>query len=337
MKKNITITHTSSAPKYRQLVDNIIDNIGNGNFLKGQQLPSIAELAHAKKTAKATVAKAYDILKENGIILSRHGKGFYIASDAVKVKYNIFVLFDTMNAYKEILYNAFKHALPADARCSIFFHHYDVALFESLIKNNIGKYNFYIIMPHFDKDVSNILRQIPSEKLLLMDKDVPKLTGNYSAVYQDFENDVFNGLSKCITQLKKYKSLSLMQGNKQFQYVPAEIIKGFVKFCTKNKIQYNIFKNFDERDIKQNNAYIIFSDAELIRFIKYCNRMNWKLGKDVGLISYDETPMKELLANGITVITTDFENMGRKAGELIQKQLHEKVANPCKMIARKTL
>ncbi len=164
-----------------------------------------------------------------------------------------------------------------------------------------------------------------------------KLAGNYSSVYQDFENDVFNGLSKCITQLKKYKSLSIVQGNKQFQYVPAEIIKGFVKFCTKNKISYNIFKNFDEKNIQQNNAYIIFSDAELIRFIKYCRKMNWKLGKDIGLISYDETPMKELLANGITVLTTDFENMGRKAGELIQKRQHEKIINPFKIIVRKTL
>jgi len=337
MKKFIIITHNSSSPKYKQLVDNITDNIHKGNFSKGQQLPSIAELALAKKTAKTTVSKAYDILKQNGIVVSRHGKGFYIASDAVKVKHNIFVLFDTMNAYKETLYNAFKHALPADARCSIFFHHYDAALFESLIKNNIGKYNYYVIMPHFEKDVSTILKQIPADKLLLLDKDVRKLNGNYSAVYQDFENDVFNGLSNCITQLKKYRSLSLMQGNKQFQYVPSEIVKGFVKFCTKNKIQYNIFKNFDEKNIQQNNAYVIFSDADLIRFIKYCNRVKWKLGKDIGLISYDETPMKELLVNGITVLTTDFENMGRKAGELIKNNLHERVANPYKMIVRKTL
>src|SRR3954469_17283842 len=109
IKRVINITHSSSSPKYKQLVDSIIYNIGNGNFLKGQQLPSIAELANAQKTAKATVAKAYDILKEKGIVLSKHGKGFYIGSDAIKVRYNIFVLFDTMNAYKEILYSAFKH------------------------------------------------------------------------------------------------------------------------------------------------------------------------------------------------------------------------------------
>ncbi len=167
IKKIINIKHCSSSPKYKQLVDSIITNIRNGNFLKGQQLPSITELANAQKAAKATVAKAYDILKEKGIVLSEHGKGFYIGSDAIKVRYNIFVLFDTMNAYKEVLYNAFKHALPADARCSIFFHHYDAALFESLIKNNIGKYNYYVIMPHFDKDVSNIFQTNSFGKIII--------------------------------------------------------------------------------------------------------------------------------------------------------------------------
>ncbi|HRH59114.1 MAG TPA: hypothetical protein PL045_00980 [Chitinophagaceae bacterium] len=88
------------------------------------------------------------------------------------MKLNIFVLFDTFNAYKEILYQAFKTALPQDARCSIFFHHYDISQFGHLIHNSIGKYNFYVIMPHFDKDVSNIINIIPKEKLLLLDKNI---------------------------------------------------------------------------------------------------------------------------------------------------------------------
>jgi len=337
MKNFIHIAHTSKSPKYIQIVDSVIDNIQKGKLQTGEQLPSIAQLATSQGIARVTIVKAYDILKKKGVILSQHGKGFYIASDAVKIKLNIFVLFDTMNAYKQILYAAFRDSLPPDTSCSIFFHHYDINLFQSLIKNNAGKYNFYVVMPHFDEDVSGILKQIPADKLLLIDKTVANLGGDFIAIYQDFESDVKNALSEVLNRIKKYKALLLVPGNKQFQYVPAEIINGFTEFCKTHRIEHKVLDKFNEKDVKPGNAYIIFSDADLIQFLKLCNKNKWKPGKDIGLISYDETPVKEILANGITVLTTDFENMGRKAGEMIKKRVHRKIANPYKMIIRKTL
>lgn len=121
MKSTILVNKTSDSPKYRQVVDNIIEIIDKGILKRGQQLPSIAELATSQKTAKVTIAKAYDILREDGLIFSRHGKGFYIATNETKVRLNIFVLFDTFNAYKEVLYRAFQATLPANTRYNIFF------------------------------------------------------------------------------------------------------------------------------------------------------------------------------------------------------------------------
>lgn len=337
MKNFIRIRNNSDAPKYRQIVENIIAGIEKGSLKRGAQLPSIAELAAAQNTAKVTVAKAYDILRQDGLILSRHGKGFYIASTEAKVKLNIFVLFDTFNAYKEILYQAFKTALPADAHCSIFFHHYDISQFEQLIHNSIGKYNFYVIMPHFDRDVSSIINIIPKEKLLLLDKNVQKLQGGYAAVFQDFEHDVFNALQQGLQLIQKYKSLHLILGREHFQYVPDGIIKGVTKFCRQHGIAFSIQENFAEKNTKQHHAYLVFSDTDLIRFIKQCNKMKWKPGKDIGIISYDDTPVKEILLNGVTVISTDFERMGETAGRLISEKRREKIANPCRLIVRKTL
>ena len=337
MRDSIRINNSSDLPKYKQIIDSIINNIQHGKLKRGEQLPSIAALSSSQKTAKVTIAKAYDILREQGLILSRHGKGFYVASNEVKVKLNIFILFDTFNAYKEILYSAFKEALPSNTHCSIFFHHYDITLFKNLIKNNIGKYNYYVIMPHFDEDVSKIINLIPKEKLLLIDKDVANLKGDHAAVYQDFEIDVFNALKQGLQLLKKYKSLQLIVGREHFQYVPSAILKGFTKFCKKHAIHAAIQENLVEKNIKQHYAYLIFSDSDLIRFIKFCNSKKWKLGKDVGLISYDDTPMKEILLNGVTVISTDFRKMGLKAAELILEKRKEKIANSAGMIIMKTL
>ena len=90
-------------------------------------------------------------------------------------------------------------------------------------------------------------------------------------------------------------------------------------------------------DLRKGEAYLIFSDTDLIRFLKYVSLKGWKPDRDVGLISYDDTPLKEILADGVTVITTDFESMGRTAAEMIINKADYKKINPSMLIKRKTL
>ncbi|MNN83807.1 DNA-binding transcriptional repressor EbgR [compost metagenome] len=52
------------------------------------------------------------------------------------------------------------------------------------------------------------------------------------------------------------------------------------------------------------------------------------IGKDVGIISYNETPLKKFILNGITTISTDFEMMGRMAAELIINKSKDRVEVP---------
>jgi len=235
------------------------------------------------------------------------------------------------------LYNALKAALPVDTRFSIFFHHYNIKQFEELIKSHLGDYNYYVIMPHFDADVSDIIGAIPASKLLLLDKDVVKLNTSYAAVYQDFESDVMKGLQDGLALIKKYKKLHLIVGKEHFQYVPSGIIKGFKKFCVKENLQGDIMENLDEALLAAGEAYLVFNDTDMVRFIKHCELSKWKPGKDIGLISYDETPLKEILLGGVTVITTNFQLMGKTAGELITGKRLERIANPSTLIMRKTL
>jgi DNA-binding LacI/PurR family transcriptional regulator len=63
--------------------------------------------------------------------------------------------------------------------------------------------------------------------------------------------------------------------------------------------------------------------------------LNLKLGQDVGVISFNETTLKELLE--ITVITTDFETMGRTAAALLLDKKQIKIKNPFYTIRRKSL
>jgi DNA-binding LacI/PurR family transcriptional regulator len=57
----------------------------------------------------------------------------------------------------------------------------------------------------------------------------------------------------------------------------------------------------------------------------------------VGIVSYNETPLKEILLDGITVISTDHEAMGTTAARMIMDKKLEKVKNPFKLILRNSL
>ena len=59
------------------------------------------------------------------------------------------------------------------------------------------------------------------------------------------------------------------------------------------------------------------SDRTLANFLDQCSDNGFEPGREVGVISYNETPMKKYVKNGITVISTDFELMGQKAAEFV--------------------
>ena len=59
------------------------------------------------------------------------------------------------------------------------------------------------------------------------------------------------------------------------------------------------------------------------------------MGKDVGVISYTDTPLKDLL--GITVISTDFDAMGETAAYMIQSRKQEVVKNAFHFINRDSI
>ena len=333
----IQINSETNQPKYRQIIDAVEDAIQRGTVAHGQQLPSISELADGQQIARVTVVKAYEDLRQRGVIIAQHGKGFYVASTVVRSALNVFVLFDTLNAYKETVYDALRQSLPADARVSLFFHHYNRDLFDSLVRDSIGRYTYYVVMPHVEGDVFETVSLIPTDKLLLIDQDIPALPGEFAAVYQPFETDTYTALVAGIDRIRQYHRLTLVLPEEPFQYVPGSIVAGFKRFGREHGVPCVVAETYSDQLIWPGEAYLLIADRDLIRFIKHTDRKGWQPGQEVGLISYDDTPMKEILKGGITVISTDFAEMGRTAGRLISERLHIKIANPGGLILRNSL
>ena len=336
--KIISFNSSSSKPKFQQLIEYIIALIEDETLVRGQRLPSINEVSESSGIARMTVAKAYDELRALGLVTSHHGKGFYVSSTDTRNQLNIFVLFDALTPYKEILYDNLIANLGEGVQINIFFHHHNLKVFENLLLNNLGQYNFYVVMPHFIEDVTKIIQNIPKEKLLILDIDTPKLSNDYAILYQDFEKNIYQGLLEAILLIKKYQTLTLVLSSKNFQFTPIGIINGFEKFCKENKISYEIISNLEEEEhLQKDHAYLVFRENDLVRFINWSSKKSWKLGEDIGLISYDDTPIKEILADGISVISNDFALMGRRAAEMILSREKGRFVNKSRFIERKSL
>jgi DNA-binding transcriptional regulator YhcF (GntR family) len=324
----------SNLPKYEQIVRCITDAIAAKKLVRNAVLPSIKQLSSALSVSCATAAKAYDELKRRGIIQSTPYKGFHVSSESIDHTRRIFLLFDELNMFKEDLYNTFKQRLAHKAVIDIFFHHYNIEVFKTLVLDNIGRYSDYVIMPFYHPQVSEILEALDPQKVLLLDQP-GYVADRYPFVGQDFENDVYDSLKSHNQRVKKYKKLILVYPEPNIH--PKDIIHGFERFCRDFNISGSVAASLGEVGAQAGIAYLIIADVLLVEMIKLCRQKGLAVGSDIGIISYNDTPLKEILEGGITTISTDFRQMGVNAAEQILTGRKEKINNPARLIVRQSL
>jgi len=329
----VKLKKQSKTPKYRQIIASIENAIVKGDLQKGDKLPSLNVIKNKHSLSRDTVLTAFNDLKNRGIINSVVGKGFYVSSVDVKLQQKIFVLFDELNSFKEDLYNAFLSNLGSHIDVEIYFHHFNINVFNKLINENAGNYSSYVIMPANLKNTHNSIQNLPKDKVFILDQIHEDLTG-YPAIYQNFEKDIFTGLETVLKKLVDYEKLILLYNDDK---QPKGILNGFLKFCKQYNLQSEILESLQDRKPNKGEIFIILDDKNLIRVIKKIKEEQLILAKDVGIISVNDTILKEVVENGITTISTDFNLMGKKLAEMILNDDKIKVENPSRLILRKSL
>ncbi|NJM16959.1 MAG: GntR family transcriptional regulator [Bacteroidales bacterium] len=329
------ITHSSNSPLYQQVINKILSLIEGGSLRKNDKLPSVNDLYLKLGVSRVTVVNAYSHLKKAVLLKPGMARDFMWLRNVTCAHNVFFCFFDAMNSYKEVLYRSFVGTLGPGYNVDVYFHYYNLKQFGRFVQNNLGDYSHYVVLPHFNEDVSKVLAPIPAGSLLLMDKDIP-LLANVPAVFQHFKHDVFSCLSSGLYLLSKYKALHLIVDT-GFQFIPQGILDGFTWFCKENGLEYSLKTDFSNKDILKNHAYVAISDGSLISVIQQAKQKKWQLGRDIGLVSYDDTPLKSILEGGITVITTDFMHMGQLAAKMIKERLRAKFENPARLVVRNSL
>jgi DNA-binding transcriptional regulator YhcF (GntR family) len=305
-----TVDDNSNALKFQQLVDAIVDAISRNQLKAGEMLPSVNQIMKETGLSRDTVFKAYAELKKRGVVESVPNRGYFVIRKITKV----FLFLDTFKAYKEVLYDSFIKNLPGNIGVDLHFHHYNIGLFEKIIQESLGKYSKYVIMNFDNSKIGGIIQKIPAEQLLIIDW---KINSNerHSAVYQDFGEPVYLCLKENLEKISKYREFTFYYP--QFTYHPKEAVEYFKKFCADYKIRHTVVYEEEKFLIRKGGLYFLVSDRTLANLLDQCAEKNFEPGKEVGVISYNDTPMKKYVKNGITVISTDFKLMGMKAAEFV--------------------
>jgi DNA-binding transcriptional regulator YhcF (GntR family) len=326
----------AETPKYRQIVEGVCRDVQAGRLRKGGPLPSINRLSARHRIARDTVVKAYAALKAMGVVASAHGKGFFVATDHFTPALRLFVLFDAMTPYKEILYEGLRAESAGRAQIDIVFHHFNAALFAKLLGDARGRYGYYIVMPFPDPAATRALAAFDPARLLLLDILVDFPGKRCAEVLQSHDAGLERALGEALPRIRRYRSLTLVFP--EDRHHPAVIKPAFRRFCRRNRVAHAVVETLEGPAIRRGHAYFVIEDGDLVRLIKACRRRSLKLGRDVGVVSYNDTPMKEVVQDGISVVSVDFAELGRKAARAaLARESGGRVVVPTRFLSRDSL
>ncbi len=331
--KVIMIDSESTVPKYKQIIFSVEVAISEKRLKRNDKLPSVNKVSLEFAISRDTVLLAFDELKKRGIIYSILGKGYYVKSVEFTYEQRFFLLFDELNIFKEDIYSAFLNTIGERAQIDIFFHHFNIDTFRKLINESNGNYSKYIVMPTNLTGAASVIRTLPKNDVYILDQTNAELA-DYPSVHQNFVKDMYEALLIGKEKLGGYQKLVLIfPGLKE----PLGMVEGFEKFCQDYFFSSEIISGFDDRIIQKGEVYIIPSDRDLVKVLEQSKIQDLKIIEDFGIISYNDTPLKKVVENGITTISTNFAMMGNLLADMILENRKEQIENVSSLIFRNSL
>jgi DNA-binding transcriptional regulator YhcF (GntR family) len=334
----IQLDDHSATPKYQQLANSIIQAVRSGQLKKDTVLPSINELSFDFEISRDTAEKGYKYLKKIGVLGSVPGKGYFIKTEEIGQPLKIFLLFNKLSAHKKIIYDALVTSLADKAAIDFYVYNNDFSLFKKLVREKAADYTHYVIIPHFNEGGDNaheIINELDKSKLILLDKLLPGVTGNFGAVYENFEKDIYSALEQALPRLGRYQTLKIIFP--EHTYFSQEILKGFKRFCDEFAFGHHVVHYIDMEPIQKGDVFINLMENDLVVLIERVLALKLKVGEDVGIISYNETPLKKIILNGITTISTDFQLMGERVAQMMLEKKMSREEVPFYLTLRASL
>lgn len=322
------IKFTHAVSKIQSIVDGISHGILQEELKEGDNLPSVNELSSSCKVSRDTVFKAYQILKSKGVIEATPTKGYFVRGQINRT----LLILDTYTSFKLNLYHRFIENLPENHKVELIFHQYNENLLKTIIHESLGKYNTYIVMNPSNECLSDALKVIPENKLLLLDfggfdKE------NISFICQNFNESFYDCLMDEMDNIRKYNHFSLIYPENSCH--PAVIKNSFTNLCRDAQIEASVCDGISKDFIiTKGTLYLCVSSDIMVDLLKLAKQNQLECGKDYGMIAYNDEPVLEVIENGISAITVDFGLMGELSAKFVVNKNPVREFLPTKMIKR---
>lgn len=332
MKNYLKIIHLdahSLIPYHQQLSDAFMVAIEREQIVKDDVLPSINDLSIALDVSRNLVKRAYDTLKRRGVVGSIHGKGHYISNVHTGRHLKVLLLLNKLSSPKKTIYDAFAKKLGEDVYVDFFIYNSNIRLFKKVLFEKMDQFDKIVVVPHFvdgSEQLGQIISSLPSEKIVLIGSLADGLADNIAVVYENYQQDIFNALESMFDRIRRFKGLILVFPKDS--YFSTGILFGFIKFCKKFAFEYQILSKMKGEAITRQMLYITLTDDDLLELIALSKEEQLVIKEDFGIISYNETPFKKYILDGITTISADFNFIGVQAAELVAGNLVKKIRAP---------
>ncbi len=320
--------------KSEQIIAFVTESVRSGKYLSGQAIPSINFTAQKFGVARKTVVRAYEKLKNTGLIESRPKTGFFVINKRPSNKLKVLLIVHSFDGHWEVLYNDFREGANGFCEIEIFFHHYNIKVLELIINRNINDYDLFIISSFNHPRIKGVIGRVPAYKVLLVSRK-DRLDESYNYIIQDFKTGTYSALCMAHEQILKYKKINLAYPEKEGHSI--NLKEGFESYCDEHSMAFETVNSLKEIEIRRGESYLTVSDNDLIYLLNVCKTKNWKLGKDVGVLSYNETPLKQVIRDGISVISCNFELMAAEMAGFIKEQKTIQKIIPIEFIKRNSL
>ena len=341
MPYTLTINQGSAVPKYRQIVNAIKRGIEQRAIEMHEQLPSINQLSSQYEISRDTAEKAYRQLKRQGIILSVPGKGYFANVSALHRERKVLLVFNKLSAYKKSIFDGFVRGMQDSADIDFQVYHESYELFEKIIRERAERYTDVVVIPGFkgseELRAAQLLQEcVPADRLWLLNRSLDQMRGDYGAVFQNYENDLHAALGQAHDLIRKYQRAKLIFPS--YSNYSRGIIRGFQKYCLEHQLPSEIiFKDFENATLERDTFYLVILDNDLVSLVKKIKENGWTPRREVGILAYNDSPLKEVLLDGITVVSTEHEAMGKRLADLVRDNRKYRVENEFRLIVRGSL
>ncbi|MEM6768607.1 MAG: GntR family transcriptional regulator [Bacteroidota bacterium] len=324
----------NSLTKQEKIVNGVTTCIRDRMLSYGDILPSVNELSTSLGFARETVVKAYGELKNRGLVNSKQGLGYFVANETADQKLSIALVLYGFQTFQQDFYNKFRKCLGDQYHIDVFFHHNNIHVYEYILNSVSNKYGMYVVAPIQSEEAQALLSRFPDDKLLIIDR-YQNLGEKVSCIAQEFEHSLSSVFESLLPHIQKFSQVILYF--KEGLDYPKGIFYAVTDFCDVFDIPLLVYEEFEEQHMKPDQLFFTVGDTDLWQVLKASNAKDYEPGRDIGILSHNDSPVKEIIAGGITTFSTNFNLMAEKAAAFILSRNHTNMIIPSELIRRKSL